>query len=73
MTSTSTKTELARMMEVSASKLRKLLNEDWYDELEKVGYNRNLKILSPKMLEIINENWGLEQSKSYLNYQKQQN
>jgi transcriptional regulator with XRE-family HTH domain len=54
------KKQVAEKMGISSSTLQKLLNFTWYDELEKCGYNRNLKLLSPRMLQIIYNNWGFE-------------
>lgn len=58
MMSSITKKILAQKMDVSISKLQKLLNHDWYEELVRVGYQRRLKILSPRMLEVVINNWG---------------
>ncbi len=57
---TLTKKQLAKIMGISASTLQNLLNNTWFEELVDIGYNKNLKILSPKMLQIIFENWGIE-------------
>lgn len=55
-----TKKQLALELEISMSKLQRLLNYVWYDELLAIGYSRTLKLLSPKMLKVIYENWGFE-------------
>ena len=55
-----TKSELARLMNISAGTLQKLLNRQWFDGLIKLGYNKNSRLLSPKICKWIFEEWGLE-------------
>lgn len=56
--STITKSQLSEKLQISACSLRYYLNFLWFERLEKAGYNRNQKILTPKQLLIIKDEFG---------------
>lgn len=53
-----TKTELAAEYGFSLEKLRKLMNDVFYDDLLSVGYRKHESILSPRVLSKFYELYG---------------
>lgn len=55
-----TKYKVAELFEVSPSTLADWLNNLYFDELEKIGYRKNSKILNPKILNYLAEKLDLQ-------------
>jgi Mn-dependent DtxR family transcriptional regulator len=55
-----TKKELAEILNVSPSTLQKYLNERYLHRLESIGYDKNSRILMPKVLNEIAEILDIE-------------
>lgn len=53
-----TKKQLAILMNVSSTTLRFYLNNDWYEDLKNLGYNKSKKVLSPRQVLYIESQWG---------------
>jgi len=54
------KSELASAMSISQSTLRYYLNNLWYSDLKKEGYQKRQKILSPKQVAVIKSRWDCD-------------
>jgi hypothetical protein len=52
-----TKSQLAREMGISMSTLHYYLNVKWYEELIRSGYDKNKKIIHPRIISIIVAKW----------------
>ncbi len=52
------KAVLCELYKISSTKLRTLMNVVFYDELVLVGYNKNDKIVSPRVVKKFVELWG---------------
>jgi len=50
------KAELADLCGVSISKVRNWCNNDFYNELKKLGYKKNQKIFTPKQSKFLLDN-----------------
>lgn len=53
-TTVKTKKELAIMLQVSPSTLRRWLNQKYYSNLKFLGYTKNQRILTPGQLNYLN-------------------
>ena len=51
------KKQLADYMKISPSKLKQLLNIDWYSELVPLGYSKKSKLLSPRIVKFVLNFW----------------
>jgi len=58
-----TKKELAEMLYISPSTLQRYLNERYLHRLEPIGYNRNSRILMPRILNEIAEILDIDDSR----------
>ena len=58
-----TKSQLQKIMGISATKLRTLMNIEYLTELQGFNYNQKQRILSPKIVKWILEEWGIEYPK----------
>lgn len=56
MKNTISKAELARICEVSNSKVRQWCNVDFFSELSKIGYKKNQRFFTPKQTEFLRQN-----------------
>ncbi len=54
-TPTYTKKQLRILLNVSASTLKNWLNKRYYEDLVKLGYRKNDRILIPKVLKYLHE------------------
>lgn len=52
------KYQLSQMYGISSNSLRVLMNEHYFDDLQAVGYRKNMKILPPKVIEKFKEIYG---------------
>lgn len=52
------KGQLAELYDISRETLRKLLNQRYFEELKEEGYEKNQKILSPRVVNKFKEIWG---------------
>lgn len=50
------KSELARQCGVSLKKVRSWCNEDFYEELQKIGYQKKNRVFTPKQTKFLKEN-----------------
>jgi hypothetical protein len=55
------KKEIARMLGICPRTLQNYLNRRYFAELEQLGYERNLKLLSPRILNFLAEKIDLQQ------------
>lgn len=53
---TLTKSELARICEVSTGKVRRWCNVDFYDELRRLGYHKRQRVFTPRQTEFLRQN-----------------
>jgi len=56
MKNTISKAELAQLCGVSLQKVAQWCNVDFYDELVKIGYNKNQQIFTPKQTKFLYQN-----------------
>ncbi len=52
------KFQLSQMYGLSTRTLRVLMNVHYFDDLQAVGYRKNMKILPPKVIEKFKEIYG---------------
>lgn len=53
------KYQVAELLGISASTLSHYLNNKYYDELARLGYEKNQKILTPRILNYLSDRIGL--------------
>lgn len=53
------KYQVAELLGISASTLSYYLNNKYYDELARLGYEKNQKILTPRILNYLSDRIGL--------------